>query len=634
MTVCIALSVTMAFVNCGKGQFGKLSSFEASEFRVTEAGFQLNGLPTNPAQNPKIVWISLDGLKEETLRDFLERERRRSPKDPTLHPYGIKYLLETKGVNARVQISDPTITSSSHASTMTCAPAGVHGIVSNLQWNGIDEESGFEVPYDTETFVHAMRKGGLRVGVSGYPGFDSKTPNRSTDMGIGYPSSRGAAAQFVDLPKIANGEIFSVQIGVGGQTGLTSQDPASGLKLDLQYSQRTGTVIILKNNESVGQVIENKWTKIVFESQGRTWASHLRLFRNAKSEHSQLTLYISPAMQNAVFPQELTIKLDRSDIIFPFGKDLALAERFGENAFVESLEERLMYFTKTSHALLDEPGMDAVFLYFEDLDVLGHRYEGDTSSLAYVDSHLRKFDQALGSILQRIGPVTNILITGDHGMSAIQYELNALEILPAALTTGYQIRTAGGSLFVYGPDAASLRQLPPQTENFNRIVEHLKKAQVPGFPKQNMFTKILVRGSQEALQAGWGEDVPLPWIHATARTEIGLVTSVEPGLLVSLRKGFKVSPELLAQSAYASDASAIPQPPSLGQHGHASEDQKMMTRVFAWGPGLENEFSRGSRSSTGSEATMSSQPSRIILNTHLVPLVAKALGLPRPASCR
>ena len=634
MSVCIGLVVSMPFVNCSKGQLGKLSSAQTMEFRVSEAGFQPYSLPKHPAQNPEIVWVSLDGLNEDTLKGFLDRERTRSPNDATLHPFGIKYLLETKGANARVQISDPTITSSSHASTMTCAPAGVHGIVSNLQWNGVDEESGFEVPYDTETFVHAMRKRGLRVGVSGYPGFDSKTPNRSPDRGIGYPTIRGTAAQFVDLPKFANladGQIFTIQIGGPGEAGHASQDPTKGFELDLQLSDTPESLFILRNNERVGQISKDKWTKIVFTSHGKTWASNIRLFHNKDNKHAQPTLYISPALQNAVVPQELNTKLNESNIIFPFGKDPALAEKFGEKAFIDSLEERLTYFTKTSHALLDEPAMDAIFLYFEDLDVLGHRYEGETSSLGFVDEHLRKFDQALGSILQRIGPKTNVLITGDHGMTAVQYELNALEILPTAMTTGYQIRAAGGSLFVYGPDAASLTQPPPHTDDFNRIVEQLKTALVPGSVNQKIFTKVVVKGSQEALRAGWREDVPLPWIHATARTEIGLITSVEPGLLVSLRKGFQVPPELLAQSAYPLDARAVPQPRTLGQHGHASEEQKMMTRVYAWGPGLETEFSRGK---SGSTSQTRAQPNRIIINTNLVPLVADALALPRPASCR
>jgi hypothetical protein len=633
VTFCAGLALSITFVNCGKAHFGKLSSTQAATFRVVEAGFKSSNLPNHPAQNPKIVWISLDGLNEETLRGFLERERRRSPNDATLNPFGIKYLMETRGASAKVRISDPTITSSSHASTMTCAPAGVHGIVSNLQWNGVDEESGFEVPYDTETFVHAMRKNGLRVGVSGYPGFDSKTPNRTPDLGIGYPSARGAAAQFVDLSAFIGGQRFTIPVQTGEvrHAGQSNLEAPAGFELDLQFSPNTAAVHIFKNNEPAGQVTANQWTKIVFESQGKTWASNLRLFHNTSGNPSQPTLYVSPALQNAVLPQELKTKLDESNIVFPFGKDPALAEKFGEKAFIESLEERLAYFTKTSHALLDEPGLDAVFLYFEDLDVLGHKYEGDTSKLAYVDEHLRKFDQALGSILQRIGPKTNVLITGDHGMSAVQYEFNALEILTPELTAGFQIRAAGGSLFVYGPTAASLTQPPPHSEDFKRIIERLQSAMVPGSVNQKIFTKVVVKGSQEALRAGWRDDVSLPWIHATSRTEIGIVTSVEPGLLVSLRKGFQASPELLAQSAYPVDGRAVPEPRPLGQHGHASEEQKMMTRVYAWGPGLTNEF-KTKESSKGPRDSI--QPVRIIINTNLVPLVADALALPRPTSCR
>lgn len=626
ITACLALFIGMAYVSCGgRGHFGKLSSSTVTAFRVIEDTQQPETHARRPASETKLVWISLDGLKEETLKAFLSRERQSPNKGSGLHPFGIKYLMETQGSRAHVQISDPTITASSHASTMSCAPAGVHGIVSNLQWNGNLEESGFETPYTTETFVHALRQKGLRVGVSGYPGFDSKTENRSADLSISYFRSEGATAQFIDLAEFNDGRRFT--IGIPAPVEKSKEQ----LELPLHYTQAEDRLVVLSNDGTpMGKVTSERWTKIIFESNGKTWASNLKLFHRTESPRGPATLYVSPALGNAVAPAALQAKLDQSNLIFPFGKDFALADKFGEQAFIESLEQRLNYFTSTSHALLDEPEMAVLFLYFEDLDVLGHRYEGDISRLRQVDSHLRKFDKALGSILQRVNQKSNIVITGDHGMSAIQYELNALELLPAHLKSGLQIRAAGGSLFVYGPDANSLRQNPPITQEFTQLVQWLKSATVPGTAGQNIFTKVVVKGTQESRQAQWREGVPLPWIHATARPEIGLVASVEPRLLISLRRGFRAPRELLAPITKGS-SDPLPQPRSLGQHGHASEDPEMMTRIFAWGPGLANAF-QGLRRSR--EAQKNTQDLSTIMNTELVPLVAGTLDLPRPESCR
>jgi hypothetical protein len=346
----------------------------------------------------------------------------------------------------------------------------------------------------------------------------------------------------------------------------------------------------------------------------------VRLFKtdSAATAGKALSLYISATTTNRVNPAEFAQKLDERGLIFAAGKDYGTRTAFGDTAFLATMEQNLRYFTATSHEALSSTGTDAVFLYFEDLDVLGHQYAGDAKSTGIVDEHLRKFDQAIGSIFARIRPETNVLIAGDHGMSAINFELNALELIPADIRSKFQVRASGGSLFIYGPDKASLTALPPASESyFQQLVSTLEGATLPGETDKKIFSHVIVRGTQAAIDAGWRDgNTPLPWVFATVQPGVGIKSTTEQGLLLSLRQGATVSPELLARAIKTPDGK-LPEPVPYGQHGHASETADMKTSVIAFGPAL-----------TGAFAAVTDTT-----NLQLAPRVADALGWQRPASC-
>lgn len=595
--------------------------------------------PTQPsAAGIKLVWISLDGLQREVLEQFVARQERAQSTPAagrsatsgfSLHPFGVKYLLGLKGAWKELQISNPTITASSHASTMACASAGVHGVVANSQWNGEKTENGFDRIHQTETFVQALRSSGHTVFVSGYPGFDSRAPNRISDTSVSYDSAAGKSQTIALRTELGGQGGTQTQVTVPIQPRLGAPDTAP-YQLIFQADENADSGKLLLDNQVIGSVGTDSWTEIKIDDSSVTSgdsapraASQLasvRLFKTdaAAAPGQSLSLYVSPTTTNRASPAGFAQKLDERGLIFAAGKDYSVRGSFGDRAFLATMEQNLRYFAATSHEALSSSETDAVFLYFEDLDVLGHQYAGDKASTPIVDEHLRKFDQAIGSLFARIRPETNVLIAGDHGMSAINFELNALELIPQEIRGKFQIRASGGSLFIYGPDKASLTSLPPANEGyFQQLVSALEGATLPGDPNQKIFSHVLVRGTPAANDAGWRDiNTPLPWVFATAQTGMGIKSTTDQGLLLSLREGAKVSPELLARAIKTPDGK-LPQPVPLGQHGHASEASDMTTNVIAFGPALSRAFA-GLTNTT---------------NLLLVPRVADALGWQRPASC-
>jgi predicted AlkP superfamily pyrophosphatase or phosphodiesterase len=592
--------------------------------------------PKQPAATGiKLVWISLDGLQHDMLQQFVARQERaqngprqagRSARDSSLHKFGIKYLLAQKSAWKSLQVSDPTITASSHASTMTCASPGLHGVIANSQWNGEKTENGFDKIHQTETFVQALRSSGHTVWVSGYPGFDGRAPNRIADTSVSYDSPTGKS-QIIALQNTDGSAQAQVNIAITPKAGAPD---APKYQLVFQPDANSDSGKLLLDNQVIGSVGTDSWTEIKIDDsnvsagepavRAASQMASVRLFKTDSGAPAgkALSLYISATTTNRVNPAEFAQKLDERGLIFAAGKDYGTRAAFGDTAFLATMEQNLRYFTATSHEALSSTGTDAVFLYFEDLDVLGHQYAGDAKSTAVVDAHLRKFDQALGSIFARIRPETNVLIAGDHGMSAINFELNALELIPADIRSKFQVRASGGSLFVYGPDKASLTALPPANESyFQQLVSALEGATLPGETDKKIFSHVIVRGTQAAIDAGWRDgNTQLPWVFATVQPGVGIKSTTDQGLLLSLRQGATVSPELLARAIKTPDGK-LPEPVPYGQHGHASETADMKTSVIAFGPALTPAFAGVSNTT----------------NLLLSPRVADALGWQRPASC-
>lgn len=557
----------------------------------------------------KLVWLSLDGLQRQMIEGFLSRSK-------VTHPFGLRSLL-AGGAGRRVtwepvEVVDPTITSASHASTITCSPPGVHGIVSNGQWNGAAMESGFDKPYAAETFVHALRQKGLRVGVVGYPGFDGQTSNRTADSSVSYDSAPDRS-QLISLKEKPKGELH----------WLSRLAPDVGNRISISYELDTASqqVRVITREGLAGDVTENGWLNVLGLVGERSQQVSLTLFR----KDDGLYLYLSPTSVNRVLPVELEKAFERKGMVFSAGKDYGLRAALGDQAFLRTMGHRLFSFMESMHSVLDDDSNDALFLYFEDLDVLGHQYAGISEALPLIDAHLAQFDKALGSVLSRLPSGANVVVVGDHGMSAVQYELNPIAFLPASARDELVVRSSGGSLFLYGKGPSSLTSAPPRDAPwFRELVSKLETLRVPGDQSKRLFPRVIVRGSPSARSAGWQDETALPWIMAFAEPGVGIKTVADERLVVSKRAGFTLPKDVLMAGVQPGhDAQELPEPVPAGQHGHISSSPDMLTHVAFWGPAFSKS---GLRRKSDAGAPLA--------NTVLVPRVADALGWPRPESCR
>lgn len=560
------------------------------------------GASTPSATKLQLLWVSLDGMKREDVEKYASKL-----KNP--HPKGFRFLLGKGRTWTPVRVTNPSITSSSHVSTITCAPPGVHGILDNGQWNGEKMESGFNKPYATENFVAALRKEGKRVGVLGYPGFDSKTENRTADFAVAYdnPSMK---AQFYALEGSTPVRFeLESRVKVGAKYAAIAQWNTATNKATLDFG--------VSGRHDVGT---EGWTDVVFEEAGIAQLVSLRVFLKPATATASATpvLYVSATMQNNASPESFRKEMDAQKLIFSPGKSYRVRSDFGDEAFLRTMEHRLAFFEQAGVKMLAKNDADAFFLYLEDLDVLGHQYAGDAKSDTLRASHFAKVDQTLGRLLSLVPDSTNVLIVGDHGMSAVQYELSAVALIPNAARGKFVVRASGGSLFLYGTEKNSLLTPAPTGEQwFEDTVKALNAWRLPSDKKKPLFPKVVVKGSPKAAKEGWKSTTPLPWIAAFATPGVGIRETIETGLLVSVRRGSVLPPDLLAQAA-GGDASKLGEPVPYGQHGHDADSADMKTSVVTFGP----RFSALARQ-WGQQTT----------NLALVPFAADALGWPRPESC-
>lgn len=550
----------------------------------------------NETPSLKLFWLSLDGLKKDDVAKYAKKL-----KQP--HPKGFTYLLSQPNWNEKLKVNNPTITASSHISTMTCTTAGEHGIYSNSQWDGLRNVSGFKTAYPSETFVHALMASGLRVASLGYPGIDGGTRERSASLGFSY-----------DEPKSKS---FFVSLPLGGNQAITVKSRASEAKeaevtIRAQADAKGEEVVYtLPNGRTVSQKKGN-WANLIFVEGGVTQLV-ATLFLGVNDQ--TLRLYVTPVMINAAFPESFRAGLDRRQSVFSPGKDYALRTEAGDEAFLKSLEHRLAFFTSTAHDVLRLENPDVLFLYLEDLDVLGHQYYDDTQAEPLVERYFEKLDQELGRLFSKIPNSSEVVVVGDHGMATTRYEVNIRAVLPKDSLNNLQINTSGGALFLYGKDAPVVSQPPSEAAWFKSVVQTLQQARLPFDGDRLLFERVIVKGSPLAKEHGL-EGPKMPWIVAFTPSGVGIKNSLEDVYFASLRPDFELKFPWKEELRVALNKGQPSKPMPSGNHGHFNGDFAMATSLLLMGPRLSKV------------PAMS-----VALNLDLVPLVADALHVKRPSGC-
>jgi hypothetical protein len=526
--------------------------------------------------SPKLIWLSIDSLNASGLEDTLRVI-------PNPHPFGFKKILENANKNTHLKVQEPTITASSHISTITCSSPAMHGTFANSQWNGNAIISGFVRSYNTETFATAIKNSGRKVVTAGYPTLDNKESTRTVHEGFAYGDSIGRSSVIKATSKAELKHSWS-----SDEDGLTLEVFLKNTR-PLQTSSFSCMPEPCKVTASGVDEIFN----VTFERPQQL----LRAYVQALNERD---IYFSQLKKSKVFPNAVSQLHRQCGLVFSPGKNPSLSE-YGLKVTMGGMKHNLRYFELNWAHYLPSTRADAIFMYLEDLDALRHQLADRVSLEKDAVEHLTAVDKLIGEFLESLPQSTNVVILGDHGMATVKTELNIRKILPVNTLEQSQIITSGGSLFLYGRGSQSieLSQVPSGKER-SWLLEaktRLENYRAPGNNKK-VFAQVLIKGSPEMKESGLAHPES-PYLIAFTYPEFSIKDSLSSELI-------------LADASW--DEGKRPVPP--GQHGHSSLDKFMHTFVTGWGPQI------------GSVSFNTLQS-----NLDLVPAVGKALQWPVPSHC-
>ncbi|MCX6119713.1 MAG: alkaline phosphatase family protein, partial [Proteobacteria bacterium] len=543
---------------------------------------------------------------KENLKPYIDRI-----KNP--HPRGLKWILHSQNGKQGLNVGFPSITAPSHISSLTCSKSGSHGVFLNGgNWNGVSNQNGFAMPIKTEIWAKTLKDAGYKVAVAAYPSLDGSSPDRAGDIGIAYDSPTGKY-QYVKLSKAqdpSEGESAEFEV-------------ASRFEKDRKYKfkiNRTPGAKATVTSDFLGsQKLTLNEGKVVdafgvdgIDSDKRT-ASVSFMDLGVQSETSIVA--VSPLSVMPVTGSKLKQVLDSKNIVWSNMRDYGLANyKNGDDFMLESVRHRRKAELAGIQQMLALNSSDALFAYFEDIDVLLHAWIGLPEMDQKIADYLSEFDQDLGQLIQSLPQSTNIVAVGDHGMTPVDYEINVRMLLPENLLNKFQVRVSGGALFLY--PAGDLSGRPDPETNLDSVVQALKDARVEFDGNRPVFNKVFTRYSDQARSLGIHTDIS-PWIMAFADDRIGLQNRLENTYLVSRRQTFSVPEVLKPKYPDPMNSGKLVLPIPMGAHGHDSDLASMKSFYFLKG----NDFVKSERGSIRS-------------NTDLVPVIADALGWPRPLSCK
>lgn len=540
----------------------------------------------------KLVWMSLDGFQANALRSWVDKIKKP-------HPKGLHWLLTKARGKSDLRVVNPTITAPSHISTITCTPAGVHGILDNSPWTGAGTVSGFGKLYEPENWVARLRRHGLRVGVAFYPSIDGNGEGRSGDIGIAYDTA-GSSTQMISISKNA-----SVDVIVPARS---TDSKSFTLRLT---SDANGNVTGTSPWGSIPELKVATPQDFIFKSPIKGVERTVGVSLMLVSVKEKSLVGVSPVQVMPVFGSDFAQWIDKEQIFFSSLKDYKMQTYVP--SYLAAMKHRQDDIFKVNRTLLSRDDLDAMFIYFPDLDSLLHGFYKDAANEKIVVDYLAGFDKELGRLIESIPSSADFLVVGDHGMSAIAYSLNARKILGEDVASKGYVTTSGGSMYFY-PPPGSLDAPPPADVNLEQIAERLQKMEFE-VTKGKIFAKVLVRGSKEAIKEGLGGQ-QMPWIMAFANDGIGFKNSVEDRLLLAKASWATIPDRLQSKYPEAVNNGIADRPVPAGQHGHYNGLAQMRTRLVMEGP----RFSKIPL--TKLERTL-----------QLVPAVADAEGWPRPKGC-
>lgn len=540
----------------------------------------------------RVVLISFDGLAADDVEAY----------GPTLAH------LATAGTEVRRIIPvNPTETFPTHVAILTGAPPEKNGIVANrfhLPGTPMTQTTrGVEANIDSETIVEAARRSGKRVGSIAFATLDGTTPRRSADFGLPFAQTILPSRTVV----LERNDFHAAWLPPGWGTPPSSRRSFSpvmrarrewpgpeGQRSDLDVVAYDTSDDQTVNYDTLAIEIDGHETTI--DASGwfpRRWPSPEGLcgswskILSADPSLQRVTIYLGAVSRSRAYPESFRKLMEDENGFWPGSPDEVSIRRTisGEpgidaETFIEQNDRLSRYLERATTIALTRMPCDLLLTYQTAVDVAQHQFrivldsqKNATPANRATGERVRAaafaaVERVVVTVSGQLDPQHDaLLITGDHGLAAVDTEVHLAPLLREWRLADHWYSFGGGNVADFYRDSGS--------EGAEVLIRKLRELRTPD--GQPVFERV------ERKTAG---------MHPNSGDVIGYAW---PHIVLS-----------------AADGETFVQPPYYGQHGGLSSHHEFHTLFVAWGAGVAKE-------------RFESQP-----QTRIARYVARLLGIPPP----
>ena len=379
-------------------------------------------VPTGIAQ--RVVLLSFDGLGA----DALARQKNLQAFEQ----------LAREGASARIINVNPTLTAPTHVSILTGADPRRTGIVSNrfhLPGTPAEEEArGLMVDPDVETLVEAARRQGKRVGAVSFPTIDNRTPRRTADFGMAW-GTPVVPARLVELTRADFRREWVPPTWTERPQRRLSFSPIMRARIEWSVPRVTRIDVDVVAYDTTDDRTANYDTYFIEtgerEFDAREWfpisqrtstglhGSWSKVTRTTPS--LDVTIYRGPISRNQAWPESFRDLVDEQVGFWPGAPEEEL--EVAPDIFVDQLQRLAAHYTRAQTLAIERMPFDLLLAYQPQIDQASHRYLGTPDADRVIGAAYAAADRGLAAISDALDPEDALVVTGDHGLIAIEREV-------------------------------------------------------------------------------------------------------------------------------------------------------------------------------------------------------------------
>jgi hypothetical protein len=416
----------------------------------------------------RVVMVSFDGLGADPVQEFRTTQ---------FGDDGFNRILREGTSIRRVVPVNPTLTSVTHTSLATGAKPDVTGIASNtFHIRGTpapESASGFEQAIGADTIWEAARRAGKTVGVLTFPGVDGSTPRRTADWGLIYTHTivkpRVIRLERKDFSPdwmppgwegASNGDSFSPKLTARVQW----EAPVATVKaMDVLVTALDTTDDKVANYDAINVRFANEsvrpdakrwfpvWRDIPADGAVYRYGSWSKVL--GYDPHLQhVTLYWGGIHRIEGYPESFRKMVETRVGFWPGPPDDnhmvdwdSDNDDGGAGVDPETFREQMVrfstFFTDATILAMKSMPFDLILSYQPIVDETEHRFlitnprqQGYDPAKAQGARVIRaaayaQFDDAVERILRELDPGSALVITGDHGLGALDTQVRVNRLL-------------------------------------------------------------------------------------------------------------------------------------------------------------------------------------------------------------